>query len=74
MEELEHVSEQYQQLSTTFEAVSGELSLVEREAQETRDKLALQETELASLREKKERRASVSKVEPPRFPIILVHF
>ena len=62
VEELEHISEQYQQLSSTFAAQSEELSLVERETRETRETLALRETELATLRQKKERRASVSKV------------
>ena len=62
VEELEHISEQYQQLSSTFAAQSEELSLVERETRETRESLALRETELATLRQKKERRASVSKV------------
>jgi chromosome segregation ATPase len=63
VEELEHISEQYQQLSSTFAAQSGELSLVERETRETRESLALRETELATLRQKKERRASVSKAQ-----------
>ena len=62
VEELEHISEQHQQLSSTFAAQSEELARVEREVQETRDKLALRETELVNLRQKKERRASVSKV------------
>lgn len=59
---MEHISEQHQQLSSTFAAQSAELARVEREVQETRDKLALRETELVNLRQKKERRASVSKV------------
>ena len=63
VEELEHISEQHQHLSSTFAAQSAELERVEREAREVRERLALRETELARLRQKKERRASVSKVQ-----------
>ena len=61
-EELEHISEQHQQLSSTFAAQSAELARVEREEEETRERLTLRERELATLKRKKERRASVSKV------------
>ena len=62
-EELEYISEQHQQLSSAFAAQSEELARVEREGKETRERLALREAELVRLRQKKERRASVSKVE-----------
>ena len=62
-EELEYINEQHQQLSSAFAAQSAELARVEGEARETRERLALRETELARLRQKKERRASVSKVD-----------
>ena len=61
-DELEHISEQHQQLSSTFVAQSEELARVEDEAKELRERLALRETELARLRQKKERRDSVSRV------------
>ena len=61
-DELEHINEQHQQLSSTFAAQSEELAQVEDEAKELRERLALRETELARLRQKKERRDSVSRV------------
>lgn len=61
-EELEHVSEQHQQLSSAFAAQSAELARVEAEGKDLREKLALREAELARVHQKKERRASVSKV------------
>lgn len=61
-EELEHVSEQHQQLSSAFAAQSAELARAEAEGKELREKLALRETELVRVQKKKERRASVSKV------------
>ena len=61
-EELDHVSEQHQQLSSVFAAQSAELARVEAEGKKMREKLALREAELARVHQKKERRASVSKV------------
>lgn len=61
-EELEHISEQYQQLSSAFAAQSTELARAEKEGKEVGERLALREVELARVRQKKERRASVSKV------------
>ena len=61
-EELEHISEQHQQLSAVFSAQSAALAQVEVEGRQMRERLALRESELARLRQKRERRASVNKV------------
>ena len=62
VEELDHISEEHQQLSSTFAAQSAELARVEGELRGARERLAVRETELARMRQRKERRASVSKV------------
>ena len=69
-EELDHVNEQYQQLSSAFAAQSDELVQAENDRKELRDRLAVRETELSKVKERKERRASVSKVWlPPSLPL-----